>query len=69
MIQNGTIIDGLGNPSFTGDLLIKNGKIEKEWDVDTYEKSYVMRYFGIEKLEEKKSGGLQLELQSGGSPW
>ena len=50
-------------------LVIKNGKIEKEWDVDTYEKSYVMRYFGIEKLEEKKSGGLQLELQSGGSPW
>jgi N-acyl-D-aspartate/D-glutamate deacylase len=28
LIQNGTIIDGLGNPSFTGDLLIKNGKIE-----------------------------------------
>ena len=50
-------------------LVIKNGKIEKEWDVDTYEKSYVMRYFGIEKLEEKKSGGLELELQSGGSPW
>ena len=50
-------------------LVIKNGKIEKELDVDTYEKSYVMRYFGIEKLEEKKSGGLELELQSGGSPW
>lgn len=28
LIQNGTIIDGLGNPSFGGDLLIKNGKIE-----------------------------------------
>ena len=50
-------------------MVIKNGKIEKEWDVDTYEKSYVMRYFGIEKLEEKKSDGLELELQSGGSPW
>jgi protein-disulfide isomerase len=50
-------------------LAIKNGKIEKEWDVDTYEKSYVMRYYGIEKLEEKKDDGLQLDLKQGDSPW
>ena len=28
LIQNGSIIDGLGNPAFDGDLLIRNGKIE-----------------------------------------
>ena len=28
LIQNGTIIDGLGNPAFKGDLLILNGKME-----------------------------------------
>ena len=28
LIQNGTIIDGLGNPAFEGDLLIRNGKME-----------------------------------------
>jgi N-acyl-D-aspartate/D-glutamate deacylase len=28
LIQNGTIIDGLGNPAFAGDLLIRNGIIE-----------------------------------------
>jgi hypothetical protein len=50
-------------------LYIKNGKITKEWDVDTYEKTEVMKYFGIEKLEEKKAGGLQLELKGGDSPW
>jgi len=51
-------------------LYVKDGKIVKEWDVDTYEKPGFMKYFGIEKLEEKKeSGGLQLELQDGASPW
>lgn len=28
LIQNGSIIDGLGNPAFEGDLLIRNGIIE-----------------------------------------
>ena len=28
LIQNGTIIDGLGNPAFKGDLVIRNGKME-----------------------------------------
>lgn len=28
LIQNGTIIDGLGNPAFEADLLIRNGKIK-----------------------------------------
>ncbi len=28
LIQNGSIIDGLGNPAFDSDLLIRNGKIE-----------------------------------------
>jgi dihydroorotase/N-acyl-D-amino-acid deacylase len=28
LIQNGTIIDGLGNPAIEGDLLIRDGKIE-----------------------------------------
>ena len=51
-------------------LYVKDGKIVKEWDVDTYETTGFMKYFGIEKLEEKKeSGGLQLELQDGASPW
>ena len=51
-------------------LYIKDGKILQEWDVDTYEKVGFMKYFGIEKLEEKKEvGGLQLELQDGASPW
>jgi len=51
-------------------LYVKNGKILKEWDVDTYEKEGFMKYFGITELEEKKSGGgLQLELKEGDSPW
>ncbi len=50
-------------------LYVKDGKIVKEWDVDTYEKVGFMKYFGIEKLENKKEGGLQLELQDGASPW
>lgn len=51
-------------------LYIKNGKVTKEWDVDTYQKEGFMKYFGIEKLEEKKEdGGLQLELEGGDSPW
>ena len=28
LIQNGTIIDGLGNSAFNGDLLIRNGIME-----------------------------------------
>ena len=49
---------------------VKDGEILKEWDVDTYEKVSFMKYYGIEKLEEKKSGGgLQLELKDGASPW
>jgi len=28
LIQNGTIIDGLGNPAIKGDVLIRNGKME-----------------------------------------
>jgi protein-disulfide isomerase len=50
-------------------LYVKDGEILKEWDVDTYEKVGFMKYYGIEKLEEKKSGGLQLEIQDGASPW
>jgi protein-disulfide isomerase len=51
-------------------LYVKDGEILKEWDVDTYEKVSFMKYYGIEKLEEKKSGGgLQLELKDGASPW
>lgn len=50
-------------------LYIKDGKLTKEWDVDSYETSSFMNYFGIEKLEEKKEGGLQLELEGGDSPW
>ncbi|MGB0850499.1 MAG: MauE/DoxX family redox-associated membrane protein [Bacteroidia bacterium] len=50
-------------------LYVKNGKIIEEWDVDTYKKEGFMKYFGIEKIEEKKSGGLQLELEGGSSPW
>lgn len=51
-------------------IYVKDGKIAKEWDVDTYEKLNFMSYFGIEKLEEKKeSGGLQLEIQGEQSPW
>ena len=51
-------------------LYVKDGVILKEWDVDTYEKVGFMKYYGIEKLEEKKSGGgLQLELKDGASPW
>jgi hypothetical protein len=51
-------------------LYVKDGEILKEWDVDTYEKAGFMKYYGIEKLEEKKSdGGLQLELKDGASPW
>ena len=50
-------------------LFIKDGKLTKEWDVDSYETSSFMKYFGIEKLEEKKEGGLQLELEGGDSPW
>lgn len=50
-------------------LYIKNGKTLKEWDVDSYDRASFMKYYGIEKLEEKKEGGLQLELNSGDSPW
>lgn len=50
-------------------LHIENGNIQKEWDVDTYQKESFMTHFGIEKLEEKKDGGLQLDLESGDSPW
>lgn len=50
-------------------LNIKNGKVLKEWNVDTYQRESFMKHFGIEKLEEKKDGGLQLELEGGDSPW
>ncbi|MDB4107580.1 hypothetical protein N9595_03865 [Bacteroidia bacterium] len=51
-------------------LYIQDGKLLQEWDVDSYTKEGVMKYFGIEKIEEKKeSGGLQLELEGGDSPW
>ncbi len=49
-------------------LYVKDGEIMKEWDVDTYEKEGFMKYYGIEKLEKKNEGGLQLEL-GGDSPW
>lgn len=50
-------------------LYVKDGQIAEEWDVDTYHTPSFMKYFGIEKLEEKKeSGGLQLELERD-SPW
>ena len=50
-------------------LYVKDGKIVKEWDVDTYDKAGFMKYFGIEKLKEQESGGLQLKLKEGDIPW
>ncbi|MFT5951703.1 MAG: protein-disulfide isomerase [Bacteroidia bacterium] len=50
-------------------LYVKDGKIVKEWDVDTYDKAGFMKYFGITELKEQESGGLQLKLKEGDSPW
>lgn len=49
-------------------LLFKNGEIAKSWNVDSYEKTGFMKYFGIEKIEEKKDEG-GLDLMQGDSPW
>lgn len=50
-------------------LYVKDGKIVKEWDVDTYDKAGFMKYFGITELKEQENGGLQLKLKEGDSPW
>lgn len=49
-------------------LHVKNGKVLKEWDIDTYEHKRFLSYFGIE-LEEKK-GGLEFKKEEDPfSPW
>jgi protein-disulfide isomerase len=50
-------------------LYVKDGKIVKEWDVDTYDKAGFMKYFGITELKKQESEGLQLKLKEGDSPW
>jgi hypothetical protein len=51
-------------------LYITQGKILKEWDVDSYQKEDFMNHFGIKKIIEKeKNDGLQLDLNQGNSPW
>jgi len=49
-------------------LLFKDSKIAKSWNVDSYEKTAFMKYFGIEKVEEKQDEG-GLDLKQGDSPW
>lgn len=51
-------------------LCVSNGKILKEWDVDSYQKEQFINHFGIKEINEKeKDGGLQLDLNQGESPW
>ena len=60
------MLDGKTYPRM---LYVKDGKIVKEWDVDTYDKAGFMKYFDITELKEQESGGLQLKLKEGDSPW
>jgi hypothetical protein len=51
-------------------LCITQGKILKEWDVDSYQKEKFMDHFGIDEIIKKQeNNGLQLELNQGNSPW
>jgi hypothetical protein len=50
-------------------LHVKNGKVLKEWDIDTYEYKSFLAYFGI-AINEKKEGGLDLKKEEDPfSPW
>jgi hypothetical protein len=51
-------------------LCITQGKILKEWDVDSYQKEKFMDHFGIDEvIKKQENNGLQLELNQGNSPW
>ena len=51
-------------------LCVSQGKIIKEWDVDSYQKENFMNHFGILKIKkEEQKKGLQLDLNQGNSPW
>lgn len=51
-------------------LCITQGKILKEWDVDSYQKEKFMAHFGIDEvIKKQENNGLQLELNQGNSPW
>jgi hypothetical protein len=51
-------------------LCVSQGKIIKEWDVDSYQKENFMNHFGIRKIKkEEQKKGLQLDLNQGNSPW
>jgi hypothetical protein len=59
----GQIIDFkrmLEGKSYPRLLLVENGKVKKEWDVDTYEKEAFYTYFGIEETTGE-AGGLDLK--------
>ena len=57
----------LEGKSYPRILVIKNGDIVRDWDVDTYTREKFMKYFGMTEPKKKDDGGLNLE--TGGSPW
>lgn len=58
----------LEGESFPRILHIKNGKVVKSWNIDTYKKEDFMKYFNLS--EKKEPGGLQLQKPGswGGEP-
>ena len=48
-------------------IVFKDGKIARQWDVDTYSRKSFMKFFGMSEPEKKDEGGL--DLQMGESPW
>lgn len=68
--QFNRLLEGKGFPRI---MVFKDGKVVKDWNIDTYNRDVFMEYF---KIEEKKedSGGLNLQkkdddLDLGGNPW
>lgn len=56
------LLEGKGFPRM---IAFKDGKIVKEWDIDTYNKEVFMKFYGIE--EKKKEDGLIIQKKDDNS--
>ena len=68
--QFNRLLEGKGFPRV---MVFKDGKVVKDWNIDTYNRDVFMEYFKIEEKKEE-SDGLNLQkkdddLDLGGNPW
>ena len=52
------LLEGKGFPRI---IVFKEGKIVKDWDVDTYSKQAFVEHFGIEETDKNAEDGLNLK--------